>query len=113
LSRAQRNVESAFGILSNKWTIFHKPINANLDLCVILVKTCCVLHNFVRSKDGFNIQDTTSTEGFIEIEQDTLSDCTSRATNQSINELYMNYRNNLADYFVLDIGSVSWQTNCI
>ena len=50
-------VESAFGILSNKWKIFHKPINANLDLCILLVKTC-VLHNFVRSRDGFNIQET-------------------------------------------------------
>ena len=46
-----------------------------------------------------------SVEGFIEIEQDT-SEPTPRATNQSINA-----RNNLADYFVTDIGSVPWQTN--
>lgn len=107
LSHARRYVENAFGILSNKWKIFHKPIHANLDLCILLVKTCCVLHNFVRSRDGVNIQETMSVEGFIEIGQD-VSELTPRATNQSINA-----RNSLADYFVSDNGSVPWQTNYI
>lgn len=49
-----------------------------------------------------------SIEGFIEIKQDTSLDRTPRTTNKSINA-----RNNLADYFVSDIGSVSWQTNYI
>nr|CAI5850903.1 unnamed protein product [Callosobruchus analis] len=32
LSRARRNVESAFGILSNKWKLFHKAINVDAFL---------------------------------------------------------------------------------
>lgn len=46
-----------------------------------------------------------SAEEFIKFEHDT-SEPTLKAINQSINA-----RNNLADYFVSDICSVSWQTN--
>lgn len=106
LSRARRNVESAFGILSNKWKIFHKAINVNLDLSILLIKTCCALHNFVRARDGFNIQDAMSIEGFIDIGQDI-----SRPTRGTIQSIQA--RNKLADYFVSDVGSVPWQTNYI
>jgi len=54
--RGRRHVESGFGIMSNKWKIFHKPINANLDLAILVVKTCCKLHNYVRVRDGINTQ---------------------------------------------------------
>lgn len=104
LSRARRNVESAFGILSNKWQIFHKAINVNVDLSILLIKTCCALHNFVRDRDGFKIQDAISVEGFIDIVKDRSRPM--RATNnQSIQ-----VRNKLADYFVSNVGSVPWQT---
>ncbi|CAL1299096.1 unnamed protein product [Larinioides sclopetarius] len=106
LSRARRNVESAFGILSNKWKIFHKAINVNLDLAKLIVKTCCSLHNFVRDRDGFSIQDAMSIEELIDISQDNL--CISRGTKQSIRA-----RNNLTDYFVSDAGRVPWQMNYI
>ena len=101
LSRARRNVESTFGLLSNKWRIFQKATNVNLDLAIILIKTYCALHNFVRSRDGFNIQDALSVQGFNEMGQDT-----SRASLQSTQA-----RNKLADYFISNVGSVPWQTN--
>lgn len=69
----------------------------------------CSAQQFRKIKpSGLNIHDTMCIEGFVEFEQDTLSDRSPRATNQSINA-----RNNLADYFVSDISSVSWQTNYI
>ena len=34
LSRARRYVECAFGILSNKWRIFHRPMNVTTELAV-------------------------------------------------------------------------------
>lgn len=106
LSRARRNVESAFGILSNKWKIFQKAINVNLDLVVILIKTCCALHNYVRSRDGFNIQDVLSIEGLVDVRRD--SSEPSRAPIQ-----WIQTRNKLAEYFVSEIGSVPWQRNHI
>lgn len=43
LSRARRFVECAFGILSNKWRIFHRPLNVSTDFATDIVKACCVL----------------------------------------------------------------------
>lgn len=105
LSRARRNIESSFGILSNKWKIFQKSINVDLDLAISLIKTCCGLHNFVRSKDGFTIQDALSVEGFIDIDQNARP---SRAPMQ-----FIQVRNHLADYFTSGVGSVPWQRNNI
>lgn len=62
LAHARRNVESTFGILSSKWKIFHKPINGSLDLAKLIIKTCCSLHNYVRTKDGFYIENAMSVE---------------------------------------------------
>lgn len=108
LSRARRNVESTFGILSNKWKIFHKPINANLDLSILLVKTCCALHNFVRARDGFRLEDTLYIKGSIGQQGFQEHPRPSRAPNQ-----FIQARNQLADYFVSINGSVPWQTNYI
>jgi len=56
--------------MSNKWKIFHKPINANLDFAIQVVKTCSSLHNYVRVRDGINIQNVMSVTGFVDAEQD-------------------------------------------
>jgi hypothetical protein len=48
LSRARRFIECPCGILTNKWRIFHRPLNVNIDMVVDTVKACVVLHNFVR-----------------------------------------------------------------
>lgn len=58
LSRARRFVECAFGILANKWRIFHRPIDVSCDFADTIIKACCVLHNFVRQRDGYNFEDT-------------------------------------------------------
>ncbi|XP_050512107.1 uncharacterized protein LOC126888148 [Diabrotica virgifera virgifera] len=50
LSRTRRVVENAFGILANRFRIFHTTINLNLKTVYIIVMTYCVLHNFLRSK---------------------------------------------------------------
>ncbi|XP_029347694.1 protein ALP1-like [Acyrthosiphon pisum] len=67
LSRARRYVECAFGILSNKWRIFHRPLNVNTELAVNITNACCVLHNFVRERNGIDFKDSLTVEGFEEI----------------------------------------------
>lgn len=64
LSRARRYVECAFGILSNKWRIFHRPLNVGIDFAQDIVKACCALHNFVRARDGFVYEDSLEVIGF-------------------------------------------------
>ena len=57
LSRARRIVERTFGILANKWRIFHRPIDVKPGFCDI-IKACCVLHNYVRKNDDIQFDDT-------------------------------------------------------
>jgi hypothetical protein len=47
LSRARRYIECTFGILANKWRIFHRPLNVSLERPEDIIKTCCALHNSV------------------------------------------------------------------
>ena len=44
--------------MCNKWRIFHRAIDVRPDFCDVIVKTCCILHNFIRQRDGFQFQDT-------------------------------------------------------
>jgi hypothetical protein len=55
---ARTMVEYSFGILCNKWRIFHRAIDVRQDFCDEIVKTFCILHSFVRQRDGFQFQDT-------------------------------------------------------
>lgn len=58
LSRCRRTVECAFGVLANKGRIFHTPILVQAVFIDDIVKASCVLHNFVRRRDGINCEDT-------------------------------------------------------
>jgi hypothetical protein len=51
-------VECALGIVCNKWRVFHCAIDVCPDVYDVTVKTCCILHNLFRQKDGFQFQDT-------------------------------------------------------
>lgn len=50
LCRARRTVENAFGILVQKWRVFLRPLEVKVDTATLIVKTACVLHNYVKSK---------------------------------------------------------------
>ncbi|XP_076054582.1 uncharacterized protein LOC143033253 [Oratosquilla oratoria] len=68
LSRARRYVGWAFGILSNKWGIFHRPMNVNVDFAIDIAKACCVLHNFVRQREKVNFADILEVNGFEDVD---------------------------------------------
>jgi len=60
LSRARRTVECVFGVLANKWRIFHTTILVSSEFVDDIIKSCCILHNFVRKRDGYNYEDMES-----------------------------------------------------
>ena len=46
-------VECVFGILSNKWRIFQRPLNVSPDFAVVIAKASVVLHSFVHERDVY------------------------------------------------------------
>jgi len=98
LSRARRYVECAFGILANKWRVLHTPILVEPDFTDCIVKACCILHNYVRRRDGYQFEDT-----FFNNLDDIQNYGNSGARHEGID-----VREYFADYFV-NAGSVPFQ----
>jgi len=100
MSRARRYIESTFGIMSNKFNIFHRPMNTSLPNTITIVKACCVLHNYIRERDGYRVEDTLTVEGFQELNLNMNGNST-RSGDM--------IRDKFANYFVSPSGSVPWQ----
>lgn len=100
LSRARRYIECTFGILTNKWRIFHRPLDVREELAIAIIKACCILHNFVRDRDGYKFSDTLYVASDLE---EIPQDRTSRSSRSSAS-----YRDLFADYFMND-GQLEWQ----
>ncbi|KAJ8972186.1 hypothetical protein NQ314_000316 [Rhamnusium bicolor] len=73
LSRARRYIECCFGILANKWRIFHRPLNVNINIAQDIIKVCCLLHNFVRVRDGRRYDETMTIGTMDNVNADTRS----------------------------------------
>lgn len=59
LCRARRVVENAFGILAQKWRIFLRQIESEVETAVHVIEAACVLHNYIKTKQGtITITDT-------------------------------------------------------
>lgn len=99
LSRARRYVECTFGILANKWRIFHRPLNVKIDFVNSIIKACCILHNFIRTRDGYRFDDTLSCPL-----TDNLGPCDNRNNPKSA----IRYRELFAEHFMTD-GRLEWQ----
>ena len=100
LCRGRRYVECAFGILSNKWRIFLRPLNVSPDFAVVIVKACVVLHNFVRERDGYKFEDALTVTGLEDV-----PDGQSVRGGLTANSV----RKTVADYFLIDARAASWQ----
>lgn len=100
LSRARRMVECTFGILANKWRIFHRPLDTKPEFCDSIIKACCILHNFVRNKDGIQFTDTLFSSELPSLQ----AGHNIRPTHDAVT-----VRDTFAEYFTSPAGSVPWQ----
>lgn len=100
LTRARQYVECAFGILANKWRIYHRPINVSYDCLIDIIKASCVLHNFVLDRDGVQ----TCPEMIINYNLHTLHESTNEGRTSADK-----IRNEFCEYFNSDVGALSWQ----
>lgn len=97
-TRSRRFVECTFGILGNKWRIFHRLIDVGIDFAISIIKTC-ILHNHVREKNGITFVDT--------LNQNQLDDITVVNDTRGMNHIGgINMRQYLTSYFVSPQGSV-------
>ncbi|CAH1957903.1 unnamed protein product [Acanthoscelides obtectus] len=120
LSRVRRTVENAFGILANRFRVFHTPINMQPDKIDKIVLAACALHNFLRrSKTSYITRNDVDTEiidtGDIirgdwraERPLDNLQPGYGRNASREAKENRVNYKN-----FFNTVGKVSWQENFI
>ncbi|XP_050676907.1 uncharacterized protein LOC126979766 [Leptidea sinapis] len=106
LTRARRYVECAFGILANKWRVFHRPLDVNKTTAIWIVKACTVLHNFIREKEGLKDGNTSESEAF---HFNSLPDDETLRGGRTANSVRTEFEN----YFVSESGSVSWQNEAI
>lgn len=102
LSRARRYIECCFGIMTNKWRIFHRPLNVNIDYAQDILKACCVLHNYVRLRDGFRFDQT-----LFQTSLNSLHRTTERPGTR-----HLNTRDTFADYFMNE-GQIPWQQKMV
>lgn len=112
LTRARRYIECTFGILSNKFKIFNRPLNVSVDFSVAIVKACCVLHNFIRERDGYNFHHSLSIAGLEDPPEDaSLISIGARRSQGQLSGTAI--RNMYTDYFISDEGAVPWQDSKI
>ena len=108
LSRARKVVEIEFGILANRWRIFHRHINLNPDNVTTVVKAAVVLHNILTvPTDKVHTEVVDTAEIFDEAFQDFANVESQPAT--AANDV----RNYFTDYFTSDAGSVGWQNDYV
>ncbi|XP_060872557.1 uncharacterized protein LOC132946531 [Metopolophium dirhodum] len=98
LSRARRTVECAFGVLSNKWRVLHTPLLVEPDFADEIIKACCILHNYVRRRDGATYEDMESNLLVDDLE---IRGVPARAQGIEVRDAY-------ADYFI-GPGSIPFQ----
>ena len=112
LTRARKTVEMAFGILASKFRVFQSPINLSPNTIPHVVRAACVLHDYIRKREGVLFLNTgePSAEGSHPTDsalwsQDELN--TTTTTNRSsvealaVREKFKNYFNNS--------GKLEWQ----
>jgi len=103
LSRARQYIECSFGIMSKKWRVFQTSMLVEPETAVKITKACCVLHNFVRRRDGFNTEDTQSSMQSI-TERRGVGNSPTNA--KDVREYFVQYVNDTNH-------ALDWQTNVI
>ncbi|CAH1959450.1 unnamed protein product [Acanthoscelides obtectus] len=96
LSRAQVTIDCAYGIMTNKWRIFLKPMETDTKHAKLIIKAGCLLHNIVREKDGNSDPDF---RRYMSSKSTSNQVITSRRNNRATLQA-INIRNHFKDYFV-------------
>ncbi|XP_008182845.1 uncharacterized protein LOC103309362 [Acyrthosiphon pisum] len=97
---ARSNLTTKKKIFNYRMSCARRPMNTSLPNTITIVKACCVLHNYIRERDGYRVEDTLTVEGFQELNLN---------MNGNITRSGDMIRDKFANYFVSPSGSVPWQ----
>lgn len=107
LSRGRKTIECAFGMACEKFPVLDGPIRIrDPEIVTFVIKAACVLHNFVRRREGllYMASDTTAaTGGHVMVQP--------LPEHQTINNNSRpaDLRGYLANYFLIPEASLPWQ----
>ena len=110
LSRARRVVECSFGILSQRWRIYHRKINMLPENVVRVVKATVVLHNMLQQT--YPLQPANSEEFDVPKQLTPLSLSHRRGASNRVGD-GVKVRDSFRDYFCSPRGAVEWQNRSI
>jgi len=106
LSRARQYIECTFGILSKKWRVFQLSMLVDSNVAVTITKACCVLHNFVRRRDGEDNNFEDSQNNLMESLVERVGVRNSQTSPKDVREYFVTYVNN-------PNHALSWQNKII
>ena len=110
-SRARRMVECCFGILSNRFRIYHRTINMLPRKVEVLIEATCLLHNFLVTpsdiKESF-AEDNSSSASSTSCQGSNLGTIPHIGGNRASLEAFQ-VCDIICEYFVSEQGKVYWQ----
>lgn len=121
LSRARRVVENSFGILANRFRVFHTTINLNPDKVTNIILAACCLHNIMCEKnkhtytsvgDVENAHNHRFTAGAWRSDAQLIG-LSPPSSGRNSTMVAKKQRELLTAYFSSEIGSVSWQNDIL
>lgn len=120
LSRARRTIENAFGIMANRFRVFHTPICLRPDNVEAVVMGACVLHNMLRNRvlSASSLSDAEDPNTHNMVDGDWRNDPPVGTPLPSIHgranaAIAIAQRNYLKKYVTSPLGAVAWQNNMI
>jgi len=109
-------VENSFGILASKWRVFQNEISGNVNHVIGYIKAAVVLHNFLIYTNENTSLTQADYHNYLNpsqvVDQSQFQDFTSIGSNFA-SSLAFDVRENFANYFSSEIGSLSWQQNYV
>ena len=119
ISRARRVVENAFGIMANRFRVFHTRIGLEPAKVEKIVMAACVLHNMLREEVGFTSnlcdQEDPATHSVTNgsWREDPLLDKATMPTGTNTTHRAKSQREYLVSYLNSEVGAVPWQLDMI
>lgn len=108
LSRGRKSVECSFGMLVSKFRVFETPIACGEECVDNIIKAACVLHNFIRTKEG-RLTGPALVHDEDRLQENQITHFQFVPSEINENSSAITLRDYLADYFLNPEAAIPWQ----